>query len=57
MTGKDWYKSFMKRNPTLSVRKGEGISYVRAQRQNEKKNIYVYFPMLSQLATASGLLS
>lgn len=37
----------MKRNPTLSVRKGEGISYVRAQRSNEKISIRSFFHAFS----------
>jgi hypothetical protein len=56
MAGQDWYKSFMKRNPTLSVQEGEGILLICTQGLN-KKEADAYFDMLSQLMMVSCLLN
>lgn len=36
MAGKDWFKSFMKRHPKLSLKKPESLSVVRVKGMNKE---------------------
>ena len=55
ITGKNWYKSFMRKNPDLTVRKAEDISNVRA---NGMMMVEVdsYFDLLTKTMTEHQLL-
>lgn len=55
LAGCDWYKSFMKRNTDLCVRKSQGISNNRAEGMN-KKEIKAYFELLQKTLTEDNLL-
>jgi len=47
IAGTDWYKSFMRRNDTLSLRKARGISNARAIAMN-KEETDNHFKLLNQ---------
>jgi hypothetical protein len=48
MAGWDWYKGFMKRNPSLSLRAPESTSAARARAFNQIQ-IGAYFKTLSEI--------
>ena len=50
IAGKDWYKSFMRRNPGLAVRKAEGISNARANGMTMVE-VGSYFDLLTKTMT------
>nr|CAI5838031.1 unnamed protein product [Callosobruchus analis] len=54
--GFDWLKSFLRRNPHLSVRKSEGVSLARVRGMNEK-DISDYFKLLGNILEEHDLFS
>lgn len=55
MAGYDWLKSFLSRNPDLTIRKAEGVSVARALGMN-KDSVKEYFDLLKKLMTENHLL-
>ena len=55
IAGADWLKLFLKRNPTLSIRKAEGVSMSRAEGMN-KEEVLKYFELLTKILTENELL-
>jgi hypothetical protein len=55
LAGRDRYRSFMERNPLLSVRKTEGISVARIQGMN-REDVYKYFYLLTTTLNEHGLI-
>lgn len=55
MAGADWLKLFLKRNPSLSIRKAEGVSMSRAEGMN-KEEVQKYFQLLTKILTENDLL-
>jgi hypothetical protein len=53
--GRDWCRSFMGRNPRLSLRKAEGISVARAQGMN-REDVNKYFDLLTTTLNETGLI-
>jgi hypothetical protein len=53
--GKDWFASFMRRHPEISVRKAEGISLSRAQWMN-KEETPKYFDRLKKTLMENDLM-
>ncbi|XP_072395372.1 uncharacterized protein [Diabrotica undecimpunctata] len=56
IAGADWFKSFMRRNGTLSVRKAQGLSNARAEGMN-KKECKEYFELLHETLTEHHLIN
>ncbi|XP_039302962.1 jerky protein homolog-like isoform X1 [Solenopsis invicta] len=56
IAGKGWYRSFMRRNPTLSIRKPRGTSNARANAMN-KEDIKNYFDLLKQCLNDNNLMN
>lgn len=56
MAGNDWFKSFMRRNHSLSVRKAQGLSNARAEGMN-KKECNEYFELLKKTLTEHDLIN
>lgn len=56
MAGADWLKLFLKRNPTLSIRKAEGVSLSRAEGMN-KEEVNKYFELFTKVLTENELLN
>ncbi|CAH2010540.1 unnamed protein product [Acanthoscelides obtectus] len=54
--GHDWFCSFMKRHPNLSIRKAQGMSTARAQGMNKEECDH-YFDLLGNLLTENNLIS
>lgn len=54
MTGYDWVYSFLHRNPNLSVRKAQGLSYARSTGLN-KEEVGKFFRNLSEMYDELGL--
>lgn len=48
MAGRDWFTSFLKRNPTLAIRSPESTSLSRAMNFN-RENVSMYFENLSKI--------
>ncbi|KAJ8962241.1 hypothetical protein NQ318_018213 [Aromia moschata] len=55
LAGFPWLQLFMQRNPTLSVRKAEGVSINRALGMN-RKDVDGYFKLLEQIITENSLI-
>lgn len=55
IAGRDWYKSFMRRNPNLSIRKPRGISNARALGMN-KEEVTAYFDLLRSTLIENDLM-
>lgn len=53
--GKAWLASFLERNPTLTVRKAEGVSLARATGMN-KPDVNDYFDLLEKTLTENQLI-
>lgn len=47
MAGWDWYRAFMKRNPEITVRQAQSISYARAECMN-RPMVYAFFDMFQR---------
>lgn len=56
IAGQDWYKSFMKRNPALSLRKAEGISNARANGMSVTE-VDNYFELLKNTLVENDLIN
>lgn len=54
--GKVWLNGFLRRNPSLSIRKSEGLLLARAQGMN-RKEVSDYFDLLHKLLTDNDLLN
>lgn len=54
--GYDWVQMFLKRNPDISLRKSEGVSYARNQGMN-KADVGAYFENLERTLNDNDLLS
>lgn len=52
--GDHWYRSFMERNPELSLRKAEGLSTARAEGMN-RKEVEDYFKLLERIYEANDV--
>ncbi|KAJ8887888.1 hypothetical protein PR048_007372 [Dryococelus australis] len=55
MAGYDWLKSFLSRNPDLTVRKAEGVSVARVLGMN-KDFVMEYFDLLRELLSENHLI-
>lgn len=55
LAGADWLKLFLKRTPTLSILKAEGVSMSRAEGMN-KEEVQKYFELLTKILTENDLL-
>ncbi|XP_045773169.1 MFS-type transporter clz9-like [Maniola jurtina] len=53
--GYDWLQLFLKRNPDISLRKSEGVSYARGRGMN-KDEVSAYFEMIEKTLTENDLL-
>ncbi|KAJ4436168.1 hypothetical protein ANN_18798, partial [Periplaneta americana] len=53
--GKDWFNSFMRRHPEISIRKAEGVSLNRAQGMS-KDEVGKYFQLLEKILQEEDLL-
>jgi hypothetical protein len=53
--GRDWHRSFMERNPRLSLRKAGGTFVTRAQGMN-REDEYKYFDLLTTMLNEHGLI-
>ena len=57
MVGKDWFISFLKRNPNLSVRKAEGMNMARLcvfNRQQVDRFFSVYKDLIDRVISAKS---
>ena len=55
LAGYVWLKSFLRRNPDISIRKAEGVSVARANGMN-KKDVMNYFKLLEDTLKHNNLL-
>lgn len=53
--GYDWLQLFLKRNPDITLRKSEGVSYARSQSMN-RTEVNIYFEMLEKTLCENDLL-
>lgn len=53
--GKDWFNSFLRRNPVLSIRKSQGLSEARGKGM-AKDEIDKYFDLLGKTLTENDLM-
>lgn len=56
IAGRDWFISFLERNPTLTIRKAEGISLARASGMN-RTDVNKYFDLLEKTMSKEDLLN
>ena len=56
IAGRDWYEGFVKRHPTLSLRKPEALSYARAKNASAKV-VDDFFAKLAAVYSRLGLLN
>lgn len=53
--GRDWWKGFLTRHPSISVRKGENVSFARARGMN-RETVNGWFDRLRVVLVDSGAL-
>lgn len=54
--GKQWLRSFLERNPDLSIRQSEGLSLARAQGMN-RLEVANFFELLANVLTENNLIN